>query len=74
MTTIEINNPTVEAFLYKKAKTDNIKVDEYLSNIVLYQMELESVKDDFKQIEKEISQVNNGTIKLKSAYSLVDEL
>lgn len=74
MTTVEINNPTVEAFLYQKAKNDNIEVNEYLSNIILYQMEIESVKSDMKQLEKEVQQVNNGEIKLKSAYDLIDEL
>lgn len=74
MTTVEINNPTVEAFLFKKAKVENIQVNEYLSNIILHEMEADAVKNDLTQMEKEIKQVNNGTIKLKTAHSLLDEL
>lgn len=74
MTTLKIDNPTIEAFLFKKAKSDNIQVEQYLSNIILYQMELESVKDDFQQMEKEIKEVDNKTIVLQPAHSLLDEL
>jgi len=74
MTTIEITNPEVEAYLYKNAQKNNTRLDEYLSNIVLNYIELESVKDDLTQMQTDINKVNNGDIKLKSAYSLIDEL
>ncbi len=74
MTTYEINNPNIEAFITKEAEKNNMNTNEYLANIVLYQMELKSIKSDLNQMEKEIEQVNNGSTKLKSAYSLLDEL
>jgi FtsZ-binding cell division protein ZapB len=74
MTTVEINNPAVEAFLYQQAKVNHIEINEYLSSIVMYQMELESVKEDLNQMEKEIQDVNNGDLQLQSAHTLLDEL
>ncbi len=74
MTTIEINNKTIEQFLCKQAAKNNISTVEYLTNLILNEMEVLSVKQDMKTLESEIKKVNQGKIKLKSAHSLLDEL
>ncbi len=74
MTTVEIDNPAIEAFLYKQAKVNNVHVNDYLSSVVMYQMEKESMIEDMKVLENEIKQVNDGTIKLKPAHLLLNKL
>ena len=74
MTTVEIDNQTVEKFLYKQTTKNNISTVDYLTTLVLNEMEVLSVKQDMKTLESEIKQVNQGKIKLKSAHLLLDEL
>lgn len=70
----KINTSKVESIVEKEAKKYNLTVVNYLNYMIAYEKEKALVVEDIKIMEEEIKQVNNGTLKLKSAYSLLDEL
>lgn len=74
MTNYAINNQTVESFLYEQASKKNTSTTDYLVNLVMTEIELISVKKDMKKLDNEIQQVNNGTLKLQTLDSLINEL
>ena len=74
MTTIQINNEMVEHFLYEQTSQQNISTVDYLTSLVLNEIELLEIKKEMKVVESEVKQVNEGTLKLTSARTLLDEL
>jgi hypothetical protein len=70
----KINISKVENLLEEEAKKNNLSVVDYLNYMIAYEKEKILVMEDIKTIEDEVKQVNNGTLKLKSAYDLLDEL
>ena len=74
MTTLKINNPTVEQFLSEQAKQSNTSTSDYLVNLLITEIEAVKVKSDMNTLASEIKKVNQGELKLKSAHSLINEL
>ena len=74
MTTVEINNKAVEKFLFKQTTQNSISTVDYLTTLVLNEMEVLEIKKDMKTLKSEIKQVNEGKIKLKPAHLLFNEL
>ena len=74
MTTVEINNQTVESFLNEQARQNNTSMSDYLINLVITEIEVAKVKNDMNTLSSEINKVNKGELNLKSAHSLLDEL
>ena len=74
MTTVKIDNQTVESFLYEQTVVNKVSTVEYLTSLVLNEMDFLEIKQDMKTLESEIKQVNEGKIKPKSARLLLDEL
>ncbi|MDQ7085267.1 MAG: hypothetical protein Q9M36_10230 [Sulfurovum sp.] len=70
----KINISKVENILEEEAKKNNLSVVDYLNYMIAYEKEKILVMEDIKSIEDEVRQVNNGTLKLKSAYDLLAEL
>ena len=71
--TIKINNQTVEQFIHKQTIQNNISSDDYLTKLILSEIELLEIKKDVNILSHEIDGVNDGTIQLKSANLLLDE-
>lgn len=74
MITVKIDNQTVESFLYEQTVVNKVSTVEYLTSLVLNEMDFLEIKQDMKTLESEIKQVNEGKIKPKSARLLLDEL
>ena len=74
MTTLEINNHTVESFLNEQANKNNTNMTDYLITLVMTEIETATAKNDMKILEAEISKINKGEIKLQSARQLLNEL
>ena len=74
MTTININNQTIEEFLYMQTTQNNISTVDYLTKLIFTEMEILSIKQDIKTIKSEVKKVNEGKIKLRPARLLLDEL
>ena len=74
MTTLEINNQTVESFLNEQANKNNTSMANYLITLVMTEIEIASVRNDMKTLEAEMSQINKGETKLQSAHLLLNEL
>jgi len=74
MTTLEINNQTVEQFLNEQAKQNNTSMSDYLVTLLITEIEAVKVKNDMSTLTSEIKKVNQGGLKLKSAHSLLNEL
>jgi len=74
MTTLEINNKTVESFLSEQANKNNVSTTEYLVGLVMTEIETATVKNDMRVLESEINKVNSGGIKLNSAHLLLNDL
>jgi predicted acetyltransferase len=74
MTTVKINNQLIESFISEQTSKQNISTVDYLTSLILNEIEFLEIKKDIKNLELEIKDVNNGTIKLKSARNLLDEL
>ena len=74
MTTIQINNKSVENFLYKQATVNNLSTVDYLTSLVMNEIEFLEIKKDIKTLESEIKQINEGKIKLRPARMLLNEL
>lgn len=74
MTTVKISNETVERFLYEQSVINNVSTVDYLTSLVLNEIEFIEIKKDMKTLESEIKQVNEGKIKPKSARLLLNEL
>ncbi len=72
--TIEINDPTIESFLKEQLKERDINLSEYIKSIVLKEIDTIKIKKDLQIIEQELEEFHKDTSKLKSAYSLLDEL
>ena len=74
MTTVNIDNQTVEQFLYQQTTQKNISPVDYLTSLVLNEIEVLLIKQDIKTIESEVKKANEGKIKLKPARLLLDEI
>ena len=74
MTTVEIDNQTVESFLYEQAVFNKVSTAEYVTSLVLNEIDFLEIKKDMSALESEIQQVNEGKIKPKPARLLLDEL
>ena len=74
MTTIKIDNQTIESFLHEQTVVNKVSTVDYLTSLVLNEMDFLEIKQDMKTLESEIRQVNEGEIKLKPARSLLNEL
>jgi hypothetical protein len=74
MTTIKIDNKSVESFLYEQTVVNNISTVDYLTSLVLNEKEFLEIKKDMKTLESEIKQVNEGKIKPRPARLLLNEL
>ena len=74
MTTIKIDNQTIENFLYEQTVVNKVSTVDYLTSLVLNEMDFLEIKQDMKTLESEIKQVNEGKIQPKSARLLLDEL
>jgi len=74
MTTIKIDNQTVESFLYEQTLEKEVSTVDYLTSLVLNEMDFLEIKKDMKTLESEIKQVNEGKIKPKPAHLLLNEL
>lgn len=74
MTTVEINNLSVEKFLNEQAKQNNTSMSEYLINLVTTEIEVVKIKSDMNTLASEINKVNKGELELKSAHLLLDEI
>lgn len=74
MITIQINNESVESFLDEQAVVNNVSTVDYLTSLVLNEIEFLEIKKDMKTLELEIKQVNDGKMKPRPARLLLDEL
>jgi len=74
MTTVNISNQTVESFLYEQTVVNKVSTVEYLTSLVLNEIEFIEIKKDMTTLESEIKQVNEGKIKPKPARLLLNEL
>ncbi len=74
MTTVKISNQTVESFLYEQTVVNKVSTVDYLTSLVLNEIEFLEIKKDMKTLESEIKQVNEGKIKPRSARLLLNEL
>ena len=74
MTTVEIDNQTVESFLYEQAVVNKVSTVEYVTSLVLNEIDFLEIKKDMSALKSEIQQVNEGKIKPKPARLLLDEL
>ena len=71
--TIKISNQIVEQFIHKQTIENNISSDDYLTKLILSEIESLEIKKDVNIISNEIDDINSGAIKLKSANLLLDE-
>jgi len=74
MTTIKIDNQTIENFLYEQTIVNKVSTVDYLTSLVLNEMDFLEIKQDMKTLDSEIKQVNEGKIQPKSARLLLNEL
>jgi len=74
MTTIQINNESVERFLSEQTVVHNVSTVEYLTSLVLNEIEFLEIKKDMQTLESEIKKLNEGNIVPKSARLLLNEL
>jgi len=74
MTTLEINNHSVERFLVEQTHATKQSVADFVMELVVKEMERQSLKRDIQTINDEMRQFSNGTLQLKLASSLLDEL
>ena len=74
MTTIKIDNQTVESFLYEQTVVNKVSTVDYLTSLILNEMDFLEVKQDIKTLESEIKQVTEGKIKPRPARLLLNEL
>ena len=74
MITIKINNKTIEEFLYAQTTLNKVSIEDYITSIILNEIDFLKIKEDMKVLNFEIKQVNNGKIKPKPAHLLLNEL
>jgi hypothetical protein len=74
MTTVNISNQTVESFLYEQTVVNKVSTVDYLTSLVLGEMDFLEIKKDMKTLESEIKQANEGKIKPRPARLLLNEL
>jgi len=74
MITIKINNKTIEEFLYEQTTLNKVSIEDYITSIILNEIDFLKIKEDMKVLNFEIKQVNNGKIKPKPAHLLLNEL
>jgi len=74
MTTVNITNQLVETFLNKQTIEKNVSTVDYLTSLVMNEIEFMEIKKDMKTLEFEIKQVNEGKIKPRPARLLLNEL
>ena len=73
MTTIHIDNKSIEHFLYEQTVLNNVSTVDYLTSLVLQEIEFLEIKKDMKTLKSEIQQLNEGKIKPTPARLLLDE-
>ncbi len=69
-----IYTPKIENLLEEEARKNNLSLIDYLNYMIAYEEEKASVVADMKTINEEIREVNNGSLKLQTLDSLIDEL
>ncbi len=74
MTTVQISNKTVENFLYQQTTENDISPVEYLTSLVLNEIEFIETRKEIQTLKSELQEVSKGTIKPKPAHLLLDEL
>ena len=74
MTTVNISNQTVESFLNEQTIVNKVSTVDYLTSLVLNEMDFLEMKKDMKILESELKQLNEGKIKARPARLLLDEL
>ena len=74
MTTININNKSIESFLYEQAIVNKKSTVDYLTSLIKREMDFLEMQKDIKVLENEIQQVNNKKLKPKPARLLLNEL
>ena len=74
MTTVNISNQTVESFLYEQTVLNKVSTVDYLTSLVLNEIEFIEIKKNMTTLKSEIKQVNEGKIEPKPARLLLDEL
>ena len=74
MTTVKINNQRIESFLSEQTIQKNISTVDYLTSLILNEIEFLEIKKDIKNLELEIKDLNEGKTKLQLARELLDEL
>jgi len=74
MTTLEINNQSVEEFLFEQAKQTKQSATDFLMGLIYKEMEAQAVKKDIQTINQEMKLVNQGAMELESLDSLIKEL
>ena len=74
MTTVNISNQTVESFLNEQTIVNKVSTVDYLTSLVLNEMDFLEIKKDMKILESELKQLNEGKIKARPARLLLDEL
>ena len=72
--TVTIEDKTIENFLQKQCKKNNTSTSEYLSSLILSEIEFLKIKGDIKDLKSQITKLNKGEIKPKSARLLLNEL
>ena len=73
MTTVKFENAAIENFLHEQTIVNKISTVDYLTSLIMNEMEYLEAKQDMKILESEIKQVNNGLLKPKPAHLLLDE-
>jgi len=86
MTTIQINNKSVENFLYKQATVNNLSTVDYLTSLVMNEIEFLEIKKDKnlkldpyfyqrqKQLKQDIDDIDCGRAQMISNEDFWNEI
>jgi len=72
--TIEINNPYIEEIVKSEVEKNNITVSEYISGLILKEIEFLKVKKELESVEREFKLFQDGKLELNSVDKLIEEL
>jgi len=71
--TVEINNPYIEDIVKSEVKKNDTTISEYISGLVLKEIESLKVKKELKSVEREFRLYQDGKLELNSVDELVKE-
>jgi len=71
---IEIGNSDIANLLKQQAKKRNITIGEYISSLVLQDIDLKKVKKEIDSVKEEFLAYKQGNIKLEDANDILREL